>query len=271
MHKHTDNEQHKKFVEKMSEISGISEISVVDSKKISELKELFIFIPDDDYSNIKLQRDNELKYYNNLNPKGGYKKRKTMKKGGTGYNCPKFTPNIMQRWPDQGGCIKFNQGSISYIKILKGAVLDRFGSPTGGFLGIPDDSYVSRSIPYINNETSYNSFIKTDRQNRVIETNNEYHNSPVKYHKYRVIKEFMAYVCIASPLTSENVSDKCFYRPGGAIQFALFKNSPTGLGLDYSSTVSVQSLIEKKYLQEINPYSEIQKYPNWINVGETLL
>jgi hypothetical protein len=160
------------------------------------------------------------------------------------------------KWPKMGGCIQYDQGHLSKVKMFEGTILDRFGKDTGGFLGIPEDSYTSRSIPYIVTQQHYNNFIHT--HNTIL------NNSNMKYHQYKVQKPFYTYVCIASPINQENIDNECFHRPGGAMQFAIFLKNNDG-NIDYTRTISINTLIEKGYLEEIPipDDSLVDNFPKW--------
>lgn len=132
---------------------------------------------------------------NNKKRKTRNKKQKTRKyNGGSAINTYwQYFPRV-EKWPDNYGC-----KGIPKLKILKkGKELDRFGGVYGVYIGRPEDSFWSRSLPQFKEEDKeiYNSYV----------------TKPTNYRQVQLLKNLLVLECEAAP---------AFGKYGGAIQYII--------------------------------------------------
>jgi len=167
-------------------------------------------------------------------------------------------------WPNGCGCVDNISGDNPlWIKIVltKGIILSRFGQPGGGFLGNEIDSYSARGLPFIVNITDYNR-VKDDDINKRIEK-----NSPFKFHRYKVLKDFPMLSCEASPIT---IGDDRQVVIGHGKQYFMLNDIDRYINMSSDQVMAlpnstftmipIQSLIDDGYLEELYDLNSIN-YP----------
>jgi len=112
--------------------------------------------------------------------------------------CFRFT-----NWPPNYGCRTVQEATNLFL-IGPCKQMDRFGDISGCYLGTPQASYVSRSIPFlsITRDNEYNHYYTHNNMDMLPEH--------LLYHKYTTIVPFFTFNCVAAA---------AFDKPGGAKQF----------------------------------------------------
>ena len=107
-------------------------------------------------------------------------------------------------WPKDNGCGSKKEKEL----LLPGTIIDRFGSPYGSFLGIPEESYRERALPYMTNSKECNNSYHEIYQN---ENDNNYHQYIVTAPKGLIIEK-----CKIAPAFDKKV--------GGILQYMILDN-----------------------------------------------
>ena len=96
--------------------------------------------------------------------------------GGKDNSCKPFPYDIPEKktwnWPEDNGCAD----GFKIKTLKKGVIIDRFGSPYGNFVALPETTYVERSLPYMMNsneckQTYTNKHINNYHQYEIINKN----------------------------------------------------------------------------------------------------
>ena len=122
----------------------------------------------------------------------------TSLKGGKDNSCKPFPYDIPEKktwnWPEDNGCAD----GFKIKTLKKGVIIDRFGSPYGNFVALPETTYVERSLPYMMNSN------ECKREYNQTYTNKHLNN----YHQYEIINKNGLQV-------KECIIAAAFDKPGG--------------------------------------------------------
>jgi len=142
------------------------------------------------------------------------------------------------KWPENNGCKEVSEEKILIVpfnykksgmkpkeNIVFLRLIDRFGSLSGFYFGDAGVTWKERSLPWFQNNNECKEKFKNFIKNQ-------------EYNQYIVLKEFKAYTCTIAPAFGGN---------GGARQ--------------YRSEMSIQSLLKKGIIQQVNKQEYI--YPNF--------
>jgi hypothetical protein len=167
-------------------------------KKAKEIKQMVDFYG---VSSILFRSKSRLEAYVSPNPKDCERPLGTFLRGGTESSCKHYPYDIPEKktwnWPENNGCAD----SFKIKTLKKGVIIDRFGSPYGNFVALPETTYVDRSLPYMMNTND------CKREYNQTYTNKQMNN----YHQYKIMNKNGLKVkeCIIAP---------AFDKPGGVKQ-----------------------------------------------------
>jgi len=165
--------------------------------------------------------------------------------------CFRFTA-----WPPNYGCRSVQEATNLFL-IGPCKQMDRFGDISGCYLGTPQASYVSRSIPFLS--------ITRDNEYAYYYTHNNNDTLPehLLYHKYTTIVPFFTFSCLAAA---------AFDKPGGAKQFLypalplIHYDEPNAKVVDASFNATqrfytIRYLLSKNIIGEV---SQVYDFPDFL-------